>query len=78
MGNDSDKKEKKNDYITFEQIQESVGLKNHSLFRKYLQEIFLDLSTKSEKSENKYITLLTFFDYIKLPVFIAEKLFNSL
>ena len=78
MGNDSDKKEKNNDYITFEQIQESVGLKNHSLFRKYLQEIFLDLSTKSEKSENKYITLLTFFDYIKLPVFIAEKLFNSL
>ena len=78
MGNDSDKKEKNNDYITFEQIQESVGLKNHSLFRKYLQEIFLDLSTKSEKSENKYITLLTFFDYIKLPVFISEKLFNSL
>ena len=78
MGNDSDKKEKNNDYITFEQIQESVGLKNHSLFRKYLQEIFLDLSTKSEKSETKYITLLTFFDYIKLPVFIAEKLFNSL
>ena len=78
MGNDSDKKEKNNDYITFEQIQESIGLKNHSLFRKYLQEIFLDLSTKSEKSETKYITLLTFFDYIKLPVFIAEKLFNSI
>jgi hypothetical protein len=48
MGNDSDKKDKINsEYITFEVIQESLGLKSESLFKKYLQEVFVDLSTKS-------------------------------
>ena len=78
MGNDLDKKGKiNNDYITFEYIQESLGIKNPNLFKKYLQEVFVDLSTKSEKSKTKYLSRLTFYDYIKLPIFISEKLFNS-
>ena len=78
MGNDADKKGKiNNDYITFELIQESLGIKNPNLFKKYLQEVFVDLSTKSEKSKIKYLSRLTFYDYIKLPIFISEKLFNS-
>ena len=78
MGNDLDKKGKiNNDYITFEYIQESLGIKNPNLFKKYLQEVFVDLSTKSEKSKVKYLSRLTFYDYIKLPIFISEKLFNS-
>jgi hypothetical protein len=75
MGNDSDKKV--SEYITFELIQESLGLKNKSLFKKYLQEVFVDLSTKKENSKTKYLSRLTFYDYIKLPIFISEKLFNS-
>ena len=78
MGNDSDKVDKNsNEYITFEFIQESLGLKNPSLFRKYLQEVYVDLSTTCGLSELKYLTFSTFYDYIKLPVFISEKLFNS-
>ena len=82
MGNDTNKKEDKNsnDYITFESVQETLGLKNHSLFKKYLQEVFIDLATlKNEKSKSndKHLSLLTFHDYIKLPIFISEKLFNS-
>ena len=78
MGNDSDKKDKINsEFITFELIQESLGLKNQTLFKKYLQEVFVDLSTKKEKSKTKYLSRLTFYDYIKLPIFISEKLFNS-
>ena len=78
MGNDSDKKDKINsEYITFELIQESLGLKSESLFKKYLQEVFVDLSTKKENSKTKYLSRLTFYDYIKLPIFISEKLFNS-
>ena len=78
MGNDSDKVDKNsNEYITFEFIQESLGLKNPSLFRKYLQEVYVDLSTTNGLSELKYLTFSTFYDYIKLPVFISEKLFNS-
>ena len=78
MGNDSEKKDKINsEYITFELIQESLGLKSESLFKKYLQEVFVDLSTKKENSKIKYLSRLTFYDYIKLPIFISEKLFNS-
>ena len=78
MGNDSDKKDKINsEFITFELSQESLGLKNQALFKKYLQEVFVDLSTKKEKSKTKYLSRLTFYDYIKLPIFISEKLFNS-
>ena len=78
MGNDQDKKDRiNNDYITFELIQESLGIKNPNLFKKYLQEVFIDLSTKIENSKTKILTRLTFYDYIKLPIFISEKLFNS-
>ena len=78
MGNDSDKKDKINsEYITFELIQESLGLKNQALFKRYLQEVFIDLSTKKENTKIKYLSRLTFYDYIKLPIFISEKLFNS-
>ena len=73
MGNDSDK----NEFITFEVIQESLGLKNPNLFKRYLQEVFVDLSTKVENSKAKHLSRLTFYDYIKLPIFISEKLFNS-
>ena len=78
MGNDPEKKGKiNNDYITFELIQESLGINNPNLFKKYLQEVFVDLSTKTEKSKTKFLSRLTFYDYIKLPIFISEKLFNS-
>ena len=77
MGNESNKKEKNNEYITFEHIQESLGLKNHSLFKKYLQEVFIDLSVQKSKSNEKYLSRLTFHEYIKLPIFISEKLFDS-
>ena len=80
MGNETNKNDNNNEYITFEYIQESLGIKNPSLFKKYLQEIFIDLATlKNEKSKSneKHLSLLTFHDYIKLPIFISEKLFNS-
>ena len=80
MGNNNNTKDKNNDYISFELIQGSLGLKNHSLFKKYLQEIFIDLSTpinEKSKSNEKYLSKLTFYDYIKLPIFIAEKLFKT-
>ena len=79
MGNDSDKKDNNinSEYVTFELIQGSLGIKNPNLFKRYLQEVFVDLSTKSENSKSKYLSRLTFYDYIKLPIFIAEKLFNS-
>ena len=47
MGNDSEQKSNLvEDYIPFEVIQESLGISDQFLFKKYLQEIFVDLSTK--------------------------------
>lgn len=78
MGNDPQKKSKiSNEYITFEAIQETLGIIDPSLFVKYLQEVFVDLSKKINKTKMKYLPRLTFYDYIKLPLFISEKLYNS-
>ena len=84
MGNDSDTETKKkvnlkekNNYITFETVQESLNLSNPKLFKKYLHEVFLDLSSLPDSKNVKYISRLSFYDYIKLPIFISDKLFNS-
>ena len=78
MGNESENKSKlNNEYITFESIQETFSITDPDLFKKYLQEVFVDLSTKGNNSKIKYLSRLTFYDYIKLPILISEKLFNS-
>ena len=78
MGNESSKKNKSNnEFITFESIQKSLDITDPILFKKYLQEVFVDLSVKVNKSKIKYLSRLTFYDYIKLPIFISEKLYDS-
>ena len=49
-----------------------------NLLSTYLKEVFKDLSDRAESNKKKGISKVTFLDYIKLPVFIGEKLFNSL
>ena len=79
MGSEQQSEEgNKEDYITLQVIQESLNIKDPILFKKYLQEIFNDLSNRGSKNKNiKYMSRTTFYDYIKLPIFIAEKLFSS-
>ena len=81
MGNDSDTETKEkeklnNNYITFESVQESLNLTNPKLFKIYLQEVFLDLCITDSK-KIKYVPKISFYDYIKLPIFISDKLFKS-
>ena len=66
-----------NNYISFEKVQEFLNLSNPKLFKKYLHEVFQDISTNSEHKKIKYISRLIFHDYIKLPLFISDKLFDS-
>ena len=40
MGNQEPEEEQKEDYVTFQVIQESLEIKDPILFKKYLQEIF--------------------------------------
>ena len=64
-------------YITFEKVQEFLNLSNPKLFKKYLHEVFQEISTTSEQKNIKYISRLIFHDYIKLSIFISDKLFDS-
>ena len=64
-------------YITFEKVQEFLNLSNPKLFKKYLHEVFQDISTISEQKNIKYISRFIFHDYIKLSIFISDKLFDS-
>ena len=78
MGNEPERKipQETTNYITFEKVQDSLNLFNPKLFKKYLHEVFQDLSSQSEQKNIKYISRLIFHDYIQLPIFISDKLFN--
>ena len=67
----------KQEFVTFEVIQDVLGLNNPVLFKKYLKEVFNDLGNSVNKQNKKFMTRMAFYDYIKLPIFIAEKLFMS-
>ena len=67
----------KQEFVNFELIQETLGLNNPVLFKKYLKEVFSDLGNSVDKYNRKFMTRMVFYDYIKLPFFIAEKLFKS-
>ena len=75
MGNEQFKE--KQEFVTFELIQDSLGLNNPILFKNYLKEVFNDLGNSVNKQNKKFISRMAFYDYIKLPIFIAEKLFMS-
>ena len=64
-------------YIDFNEIKQYVNVKDEKLFLLYLREIYKDLSDRDESNKKKGILKMIFFDYIKLPIFISEKLFNS-
>ena len=65
------------EFINFEVIRNCIKINDKNLFYSYLKDIYKDLS---ERSENKTlgISKLTFYNYIKLPVFITDKLFEML
>jgi len=65
------------EFIDFKNIREYINIADHKLFIVYLNEIYYDLSERS-LTNKKGISKVTFLDYLKLPVFIGEKLFHSL
>ena len=67
-----------NTYVDFESLQKILGLNDMTLFVSYLKEIYKDLAERSEIDKKKGINKITFYDYIKLPIFISEKLFQAL
>ena len=64
------------EFIDFNEIKKIISVENEELFRIYLKEIYKDLADRNETNRKKGIMKLIFFDYIKLPMFISEKLFT--
>ena len=67
-----------NDYIDFNEIKKYVGITDEILFLKYLKEVYKDLASRKDETKKNGIAKQTFLDYIKLPIFISEKVFNAL
>ena len=65
-------------YIDFSEIKEYVNIKEEKLFLLYLKEVFKDLADRDEPNKKKGIMKIIFIDYIKLPIFISEKVFSAL
>jgi Ca2+-binding EF-hand superfamily protein len=54
-----------------------INLSDIKILQKYFHEIFIDLSDYNLEHQKNLLSLVTFYDYMKLPIFISEKLFNS-
>lgn len=65
------------EYINFESLRKYINIEDQSLLTIYLKEVFKDLSDRGDSNKKKGISKITFLEYIKLPVFIAEKVFLS-
>ena len=63
-------------FINFNEIKQYVNVKEEKLFLLYLREVFKDLADRDESNKKKGIMKMIFFDYLKLPIFISEKLFT--
>ena len=64
------------EFIDFNEIKKIISVENEELFLIYLKEIYKDLADRNETNRKKGIMKLIFFDYLKLPMFISEKLFT--
>ena len=67
-----------NQYIDFNEIKKYVNITDEKLFLLYLREVFKDLADRDESNKKKGVMKMAFLDYIKLPIFISEKVFGVL
>jgi len=71
-----DKLDKKTS-ISFEYIRQVFPLKSRKKFEFYLENIFKDLST-IQGDKLLGVSKLKFIDFLKLPIYICEKIFSSM
>lgn len=64
------------EFIDFNEIKKIISVESEELFLIYLKEIYKDLADRNETNRKKGIMKIVFFDYLKLPMFISEKVFT--
>ena len=67
---------KQKEFIDFNEIKKIISVENEELFLVYLNEIYKDLANRNEENRKKGIMKIVFFEYLRLPMFISEKLFT--
>lgn len=65
------------DFLEFSELQDSLNIKSKELFKHYIKEVYKDLSEKDINGRKVGISKITFFEYIKIPIFICESIFKS-
>jgi hypothetical protein len=66
------------DFVNFQDLRTGLEIKDPNLFKVYLKELYKDLADRAESNRKSGISKITFWDYVKINVFIAEKLFMAL
>jgi len=67
-----------NEIIDLNKIRRLIEISDINLFPLYLKEVFRDLIDRAESNKKSGVSRCTFYEYIKLPVLIADKLFDAI
>lgn len=65
------------EFIDFATLKNIVEIEDQSLFEVYLNEVYKDLTDRAESSKKQGIGKITFYDYMKMQIFIVDKLFSA-
>jgi len=65
-------------FIDFNIVRKLVEISDLNLFPLYLKEVYKDLIDRVDLNKKIGISRIIFYDYMKLPVFISDKLFCAL
>jgi Ca2+-binding EF-hand superfamily protein len=66
------------EFVDFDTIRTLIEISDENLFETYLKELYKDLVDRAESSKKQGIGKITFYDYMKMQIFISEKLFAAL
>lgn len=72
------KEKSQENFIDMDNIRSIIKISNVNLFPFYLLEIYKDLKERNESNKKKGIGKIIFYEYIKLPIFVSDKLFDAL
>jgi Ca2+-binding EF-hand superfamily protein len=63
--------------VDFATLKNIVEIEDQNLFEVYLNEVYKDLTDRAESSKKQGIGKITFYDYMKMQIFIVDKLFSA-
>lgn len=66
------------DKVDLSLFRKVIEISDTNLFSLYAEEVYRDLCSREDSKKKLGMSRLTFYGYIKLPVLLADKLFNAL